>query len=195
MPRRINLAALLLLTACSSRALMPDLVDLATIPGIVIDVRYATADNFMKRPLYPVAKAYARPQVAAALRAVQEDLAREGLHLKVWDAYRPHHVTVAMWEEIRNPDYVADPAKGSRHNRGAAVDVTLVDRQGRELEMPTGYDDFSPAAAGSNANSEKLRQVMERHGFERLPSEWWHFDYAGWERYEILDVPLKKLKS
>src|SRR5690606_7723008 len=109
-------------------------------------------------------------------------LAAEGLALKVFDAYRPYQVTVRMWERIGNPDYVADPAKGSRHNRGCAVDLTLIRRaDGSELEMPTGYDDFSDRAhhdfmdlpADVLANRERLREVMEQVGFEPLPTEWW----------------------
>ncbi|HEU4522506.1 MAG TPA: M15 family metallopeptidase [Thermoanaerobaculia bacterium] len=227
MLRRINLALVLFLAfACASTdairpnryglRVVPDaatyeriaaadpsqrLVDLSTLPGVRLDIRYATEDNFMKRQLYPVAKAYLRAPAAEALRAVQEDLQREGLALKVWDAYRPYRVTEAMWEPIRNPDYVADPARGSRHNRGAAVDVTLVDRNGYELMMPTGYDDFSPRAAIDSPevsrqtllNRTKLREVMERHGFEPLPSEWWHYDFRGWERFDLMDVPLEDL--
>lgn len=175
------------------------LVDLASL-GIPLDVRYATADNFMKKPLYPIAKAYLRAPAAQALADVQRELAKEGLGIKVFDAYRPYRVTVAMWEPIRNPDYVADPAKGSRHNRGAAVDLTLIDlATGRELPMPTGYDDFTPRAAhafedlpaDALANRAKLRDVMTRHGFDALPSEWWHYDFRGWERFELMDVGLE----
>lgn len=175
------------------------------IPGIVLDIRYATADNFMKRPLYPAgATAYLRRPAAEALRAVQNELAAVGLGLKVFDAYRPYSVTEAMWEPIKNPDYVADPAKGSRHNRGAAVDLTLIDlRTGQELAMPTPYDDFTPRAAHAFAdlpadvlaNRAKLREVMVKHGFEPLPSEWWHYDFSGWQNFELMDVPLDALRS
>ena len=177
------------------------LVDVESL-GIPIDIRYATADNFMKKPLYPVAKAFLRAPAARALRAVQEELAKEGLGVKVFDAYRPYRVTEAMWEPIRHSDFVADPAKGSRHNRGAAVDLTLVDlRSDAEVPMPTGYDDFTPRAAHAFndlpadvlANRAKLRDVMTRHGFEPLPSEWWHYDFAGWEKFELMDVPLDAL--
>ena len=104
---------------------------------------------------------------------------------------------------LKDPDYVADPAKGSRHNRGAAVDLTLVDlRSGNELAMPTGFDDMTPRAAQSFnelppdvlANRARLREVMQRHGFDPLPSEWWHFDYRGWERFELMDVPIEDLR-
>lgn len=179
------------------------LVDLASL-GIPLDIRYATPNNFMKQTLYPVAKSYLRAPAAAALASVQRDLAPRGLGIKVFDGYRPYRVTVAMWEPIRNPDYVADPAKGSRHNRGAAVDLTLIDlKTGDELAMPTPYDDFTSRAAHAfddlpdevRANRALLREVMEKHGFEPLPSEWWHYDFKGWERFELLDVPLDRLST
>jgi len=180
-----------------------EMVDLATT-GVALDLRYATTNNFMHERLYPVAKAYLRAPVAAALADVERELAAEGLGLKVWDAYRPYSVTVKMWEPIKNPDFVADPKKGSRHNRGAAVDLTLIDlKTGKELAMPTGYDAFTPRSrndfndlpAEVLANRAKLRDVMTRHGFEPLPSEWWHYDFKGWERFELLDVPLEKLAT
>lgn len=221
------MSALLLLLACASATSVPKnrhgleviaaravydatvrtdtdnrLADVSTIPAIVVDVRYATPDNFMKRPLYPVARAFLRAPAAAALRRAQAELEQQGLGLKVFDAYRPYRVTEQMWELIRNPDYVADPKKGSRHNRGAAVDVTLVDlATGRELPMPTGYDSFEPAAAHAyedlpedvRRNRALLRSVMEKHGFDPLPSEWWHYDFRGWEKFHLLDIPLEQL--
>lgn len=180
------------------------LVDVSTIPGVRLDVRYATTNNFMHQQLYPVAKAFLRAPAARALRDVQQELAQEGLGLKVFDGYRPYSITERMWEPIKNPDFVADPAKGSRHNRGAAVDLTLVDlATGAELEMPTPYDDFTDRAradyanlpANVIANRAKLRDAMVRHGFDPLPSEWWHFDFRGWERFELMNVPLEALET
>jgi D-alanyl-D-alanine dipeptidase len=223
MKRAINLAALFLIAACAvipknqyGLIVVPDvatyerliqrdpgnrLVDLASL-GIPLDIRYATANNFMKKPLYPVAKAYLRAPVARALAAVNRELATRGLGIKVYDAYRPYRVTVAMWEPIKNPDFVADPAKGSRHNRGAAVDLTLIDLEsGAELPMPTGYDDFTERAAhafndlpaDALANRALLRDVMVKHGFEPLPSEWWHYDFKGWEQFELMNVDFVDL--
>jgi len=177
------------------------LVDLESL-GIAIDIRYATRNNFMKRKLYPVAKAYLRAPAAQALEDVDRELAARGLAVKVFDAYRPYRITEKMWERIKNPDFVADPAKGSRHNRGAAVDLTLIDRTtGKELAMPTPYDDFTPRArndfndlpADALANRALLREVMTKHGFEPLPSEWWHYDFTGWEQFGLMDVPLEDL--
>lgn len=180
------------------------LVDVeSAVPSIRLDVRYATPDNFLKKTLYPVAKVYLRKPAAEALRDAQTELAALGLGLKVFDGYRPYRVTEQMWEPIRNPDFVADPKKGSRHNRGAAVDVTLIDlRTGEELPMPTPYDDFTPRAAHDFndlpaqvlANRGKLRDVMIRHAFQPLPSEWWHYDYSGWDKFELMDVPLEELR-
>jgi len=173
------------------------LVEITDIPR---DVRYATTNNFMHAKLYPVSKVLLRRPAAIALHEVERELAHDGLGLKIFDGYRPYRVTVRMWKPIRNPDFVADPAKGSRHNRGAAVDLTLIDlRTGNELPMPTGYDDFTPRArqdfndlsAEAIANRAKLREVMTKHGFDPLPSEWWHFDFRGWERFELLDLPLE----
>jgi D-alanyl-D-alanine dipeptidase len=178
------------------------LIDLSTIPGIRIDVRYATTNNFMHEKLYPVAKVYLRAPAAKALAEVQRDLAAEHLGLLVFDGYRPYSVTEKMWEPIRNPDFVADPAKGSRHNHGAAVDLTLVNiASAEELQMPTTYDDFTQRARADYAelppqaiaNRAKLRDAMVRHGFEQLPSEWWHFDFRGWERFALMNVPLEEL--
>jgi len=180
------------------------LVDVSTIPGIRIDVRYATTNNFMHEKLYPVAKVYLRAPAARALAGVQRDLAAEHLGLKVFDGYRPYSITEKMWEPIKNPDFVADPAKGSRHNRGAAVDLTIVDLEsGEEIAMPTPFDAFTPKASASYAdlppnviaNRAKLHDAMVRHGFDQLPSEWWHFDFRGWERFPIMNVPLEALSS
>jgi zinc D-Ala-D-Ala dipeptidase len=175
------------------------LVEITDVPR---DVRYATTNNFMHATLYPVSKVFLRRPAAIALHEVERELAREGLGLKIFDGYRPYRVTVRMWKPIRNPDFVADPAKGSRHNRGAAVDLTLIDlRTGRELPMPTGYDDFTPHARQdfndlppeAIANRARLREVMKSHCFDPLPSEWWHFDFRGWEKFELLDLPLEAL--
>lgn len=176
-----------------------ELVDVtAAVPGVRLDIRYATPDNFAKAAVYPAARCLLRPEAAAALKAVQGELARRGLGLKLWDCYRPLSVQKRFWELVPDPRYVADPKKGSRHNRGAAVDATLVDAQGRELEMPTGYDDFSEAAhraskSGSpsaRGNAGVLEAAMAAHGFKGLATEWWHFDFGGWERFPLLDEPL-----
>lgn len=169
-------------------------------PGVVIELRYTKAENFFKKAFYPPdARALLRPATAQKIAKIQAELAKEGLALKIWDAYRPLSVQRAMWKTLPNPSYVADPAKGGRHNRGAAVDVTLVDAKGRELAMPTPHDDFSPRAgahfkpvpAEAAKNRKRLQDVMTSHGFAIFESEWWHFDDTGWQQYPALDLPLK----
>ncbi len=175
------------------------LVDIRTVNrNIRLDIRYATANNFLKRRLYPIAKCALRSSVAQKLALVQTDLEKIGLGLKVYDCYRPFSVTEQMWEVLPNPNYVANPARGSRHNRGAAIDLTLVDRTGKELEMPTPFDDFTTKAhrdyAGGSAQSRKNRQILEnamkKQGFVGITTEWWHFDSEDWQKFAILDIPL-----
>jgi D-alanyl-D-alanine dipeptidase len=171
----------------------------ALIPGIRLDIRYATVNNFTQRKLYPIARCYLRKRVAERLAEVQQELQAQGLGLKVFDCYRPLSIQKQLWALLPDERYVIDPRKGSRHNRGAAVDVTLVDLKGNELEMPTPYDEFSESAhrdylllpASALRNRDLLERVMTRHGFQGLPTEWWHFDAQGWEQYPILDQPLK----
>lgn len=179
------------------------LVDLEScLPGIRLDVRYASAANVVGEPLYPRAQAWLRRPAAAALAAVQADCAERGLGLVVYDAYRPYRVTIRLWEAVGDARYVADPRVGSRHNRGCAVDLSLVDlTSGRPLAMPTDYDDFSVRAHQGHAdlppeaiaNRELLKSLMERHGFSAFATEWWHFDFAGWERFDLLDLDFDHL--
>lgn len=175
------------------------LVDIRTVNrNIRLDIRYATTNNFLKRKLYPISKCALRSSVAQKLALVQTDLEKIGLGLKVYDCYRPFSVTEQMWEVLPNPNYVANPARGSRHNRGAAIDLTLVDRTGKELEMPTPFDDFTTKAhrnyQGGSAPSRKNRQLLEdamkKQGFIGITTEWWHFDSEDWQKFAILDIPL-----
>lgn len=204
--RRVLFAALVLYAPLAGGQTTHDKVDLVEIvkldSTIRIDIRYATPNNFLGVAVYPVGKCYLRREVAERLVRAHRALRDRGLGLKIWDGYRPRSVQYKMWEKVPNPDYVADPKKGSRHNRGAAVDLTLVDHDGNELEMPTPYDDFSEKAHRSyekiSAAAKKHRQILEealkKEGFIPMPTEWWHFDAAGWESYPLLDVPLEKLK-
>ncbi|WP_293354336.1 MULTISPECIES: M15 family metallopeptidase [unclassified Microcoleus] len=178
------------------------LVDIRTVNrNIRLDIRYATTNNFLKRKLYTVAKCALRSSVAEKLGKVQTDLEKIGLGLKVYDCYRPFSVTKQMWEVLPDPNYVANPARGSRHNRGAAVDLTLVDRTGKELEMPTPYDDFTKKAHrdynGGSAQSRKNRQTLEdamkKQGFIGITTEWWHFDSEDWQKFAILDISLTEI--
>jgi len=177
---------------CSGIGLVPLL---ALEPRPLLELRYASPYNFLGSTLYPRLNPELRCPVALALQQVQRDLAAEGLGLKVWDAYRPLVVQQRMWDAIRDPRYVSDPAvNAGRHTRGTAVDVTLVDRRGRELPMPTDFDDFSEAAhvnaAGippeRAANARRLREVMERRGFRSFATEWWHFDWRDWQALPVV---------
>jgi D-alanyl-D-alanine dipeptidase len=172
------------------------------IPGIALDIRYATANNFTHRPMYSQARAFARLPVVKALQLVEADLKKRGLGLKIYDAYRPYAVTVLFYNVVHDTNFVADPRKGSKHNRGCAVDLSLIDlKTGRELDMPTGFDSFSKKAAANYPNlpqqeinnRELLRAVMQAHGFRVIATEWWHFDFNGWQKYEVLDVPFSAL--
>lgn len=171
-------------------------------PPVLPEVRYATRHNFTGTTLYPFPRLWLQSDAARALSAVQRDLAATGLGLKVFDAYRPLAVQLKMWDLIRDERYVSNPAKNQgRHTRGTAVDVTLIDRRGRELPMPSDFDDFTERAhrdyAGGTEeerrNRMKLEAVMKRHGFIPYPTEWWHFDLRGWEKYPVFDVSLEAL--
>lgn len=137
-------------------------------------------------------------KTAERLHRVQVSLEKRGLGLKVFDGYRPLQVQKIFWEVCPNPQYVADPAEGSVHNRGASVDLTLVDSEGRELVMPTEFDDFSERAAhgyqGGSAEARKnrdlLKGAMMAEGFVPYEGEWWHYDDPNWKDYPILDLPI-----
>ncbi|WP_244139406.1 M15 family metallopeptidase [Mucilaginibacter ginkgonis] len=170
--------------------------------GILLDVRYATTNNFMHAVMYPQARAFARLPVYHALLAIQHDLEKQGLGLKIFDGYRPYNITVKFYNMTRDTSFVANPAHGSKHNRGCAIDLTIVDlKTGKEIEMPTGYDSFTKAAAAKfepvSATAKKNRQLLQdemtSHGFQILPTEWWHFDFIGWQQYKLLDIPFSQL--
>ncbi len=173
------------------------------IPGIVLDIRYATDNNFTGEVIYNLPKAYARKSVADALKNAQSDFSKLGFGIKVFDAYRPYKATVKFYEVYKDTTYVASPYRGSRHNRGCAVDITLIDLStGAELKMPTGYDSFKKEAWPSTPvndpeirkNRQTLIDVMKKHGFRVNSSEWWHFDFVGWSKYEILDIDFEELE-
>lgn len=180
------------------------LVDLQAInPRIALDIRYATTNNFVKQKLYPQARCILRAGVAQQLSQVQTDLEKQGLGLKVYDCYRPLAIQKVLWKIKPDPRYVADPVGGSRHNRGASVDVTLIDRTGKELPMPTEFDDFSDRASRTynnlpenvRQNRQLLEDAMVKAGFTPLVTEWWHFDGKGWQNYAIRDVPFGAIPS
>ncbi|MEJ7677404.1 MAG: M15 family metallopeptidase [Segetibacter sp.] len=172
---------------------------------LVTDFKYATSNNFTHHILYNNPQAYVRLPVAILLKKVQEELIAKGLGLKVFDAYRPYSVTKEMWKVIPDERYAANPAKGSGHNRGAAVDVTLVKiSTGEELPMPTGFDDFSEKAHHTYMNLPEevlqnralLKTIMEKHGFISLSTEWWHYSLSNAATdFELLDLSFNELKK
>lgn len=178
----------------------PDLLCLSDIAsGVVIDMKYATADNFTHEILYESDKAYLRREVAEALALAETVAEKRGFKLKIWDAYRPLSVQKKMWKIMPDSRYVADPAKGSVHNRGGAVDLTLVDQGGHDLDMGCAFDDFSKKASplyqgfpeNIQTNRKQLKEIMEQCGFEQLSTEWWHFDFKGSRKFPVLDLPIR----
>jgi len=184
----------------------PDLVELVALDASIrLDIRYASTDNFMGTAMYSQARAFLQRPAAEALVRAHRALAREGYGLLIHDAYRPWYVTWMFYEATPDSQrtFVANPATGSRHNRGAAVDLTLYDlASGRAVRMPSGYDEFTDRAyadyAGGTvterARRELLRRVMEAEGFTVNPTEWWHFDYNGWREYPVLNVPFERIR-
>ncbi len=180
-----------------------ELIDLEVfIPGLLLDIRYATTNNFTGAHIYQLPKAFARKPVAEAILRIQEELKTKGLGLKIFDAYRPYAATVKFYEIYKDTTYVASPYRGSRHNRGCAVDLTLIDLLTKEeLTMPTSYDSFEERAHAdfpledheTFTNRELLKSVMHKHGFKVYTSEWWHFDFIGWEAFELLDIEFEEL--
>jgi D-alanyl-D-alanine dipeptidase len=204
-PLAVLLAAVALGCVRPAPAPPVDLVDLAALdPTIRLDLRYAGTNNFTGVAVYPIARCLLRRDAAERLVRVQRRLQADGLGLLVWDCYRPFSVQERFWALVPDERYVARPERrgnspesGSKHNRGAAVDVTLVDSAGRPLPMPTGFDDFSaraqrgaPAPPAARAGAARLEAAMTAEGFEPFPTEWWHFDAPGWQQYGLLDVPL-----
>jgi len=189
-----------------ARYFRPDsLVELVTIDSTIhLDIRYATARNFMGRPMYTQARAFLQFPAAVALARVSEQAKRHGYGLLIFDAYRPWSVTKKFWDETPREKriYVANPRQGSKHNRGCAVDLSFYDPlTGQEISMPSMYDDFSHHAAvqyGGGTTEERaardlLRQLMTSEGFIVNADEWWHYDYRDWREYRILDIPFEQL--
>ena len=184
---------------------MKELIDLEKfIPGVVLDIRYATTNNFTKEKIYALSKAYARKPVAEALKNAQAEFVKQGVGIKIFDAYRPYSATVKFYEVYKDTTYVASPYRGSRHNRGCAIDMTLIDlKTGKELEMPTEFDSFKkeawPSTPISDAlvkkNRDLIISVMSKYGFKVNSSEWWHFDFRGWEKFEVMDIDFEDLEN
>ncbi|MBX2941545.1 MAG: M15 family metallopeptidase [Cyclobacteriaceae bacterium] len=180
-----------------------ELIDLEkAIPGLLLDIRYATTNNFTGEVIYNLAKAYARKPVAEAIAKVQSDLKKKGLELKIHDGYRPYSATVKFYEVYSDTTFVASPYQGSRHNRGCAIDLTVIDSKTKtELNMPTPYDSFQEEAFPTYPLKDKeaarnramLIAAMEKRGFKVYDSEWWHFDFVGWEKFDVMNIDFEEL--
>lgn len=191
-----------ILLAQPSESLRHNLVDLqGLIPDLVVDMPYATSQNFTGETLYPANRAFLVVPAAAALASAAELLRAQGYRLKILDAYRPLSVQRKLWEKNPDRNFVAHPSTGSRHNRGASVDLTLVTMAGAEIEMPSQYDEFGAKAGAFQKglspqvaeNLEILQKAMQAVGFKLLASEWWHFDHPSFKDFPLLDIPLTGL--
>ena len=179
------------------------LIDLEKfIPGIKLDIRYATENNFTGQKVYTLAKAFVRLPVAEALKLIQNKLMKDGFELKIFDAYRPYDATALFYEIYRDTNFVASVWTGSRHNRGCAIDLTIVHTAtGEELIMPTPYDDFTEKANPGYMdlpddvihNRSILIRIMEKYGFKVINSEWWHFDFNDWKNFELMNISFEEL--
>jgi D-alanyl-D-alanine dipeptidase len=156
----------------------------------------------MNQVMYNQARAFARKPVIDQLKKIQAALKTKGYGLKIYDAYRPYAITIAFWEKASDKAFVANPAKGSKHNRGCAVDLTLINlKTGKDIPMPTPYDSFAPEAAPHFQNLPKeiiknrdlLISTMQANGFKVINNEWWHFDFNSWQDYDLMDIPFEKL--
>ncbi len=181
-----------------------EMIDLKKVEGLRFDIRYATANNFTGEMVYEQAEAFLRKPAVLALSAAIAEFKEMGYVIKVFDAYRPYDATVKFYELVKDTQYVASPYSGSRHNRGCAIDITLIDiSSGEELKMPTDYDDFTerahPDYSGLDVetltNRTLLIEVMLKHGFKVYPYEWWHFDFIGWEDYPLMNLSFEQLKQ
>jgi D-alanyl-D-alanine dipeptidase len=200
---RFPAASLLVLTlfpallAASAPAQLVDVTQV--VPDVVLDLRYATTNNFLKRQLYAKPLCLLRPDAAAALKRAADLLRPQGFRIRMWDCYRPHRVQKVMWEAYPVRGYVAPPDPGSVHNRAGAVDVSLSDLQGNPVEMPTDFDDFSTRAnlhgrvlkPEHAVRRQLLRDAFEAAGFTGIRSEWWHFEGPNARRHPVLDIPLE----
>jgi D-alanyl-D-alanine dipeptidase len=183
----------------------PDVVELIKLdPTIALDMLYATENNFLGAAVYSDARAFLQRPVAEAVVRVQHALKKQGYGLLVYDAYRPWYVTKIFWDMTTQEQhkFVANPTEGSRHNRGAAVDLTLIDLEtGNAVAMPSDYDEFTerayPSYNGGTGESRRLRDLllkaMAAEGFSVYPTEWWHFDHASWKTYKIENRPPEKI--
>jgi D-alanyl-D-alanine dipeptidase len=163
------------------------------LPGYVTDIKYATTDNFVKEVMYDCGKCFLRNQAAEALDNVAKELTKRNLKIKLFDCYRPGPVQQKLWEKVPDASYVTPPWRGSQHNRGVAVDLTIIDANGKELDMGTAFDYFGEEAHHTyTAHSEEIQQnrtllksLMEQYGFASIRTEWWHYSIAELKHLEV----------
>jgi len=182
-----------------------DLIELTKLDKTIkLDIRYATNNNFVGRPVYPEARAFLQRPAAEGVVNVHKQLKKQGLGIVIYDGYRPWAITKLFWDAVtpEQRKYVADPVAGSRHNRGCAVDLGIYDlKTGKTIPMPSDFDEFteraSPDCKGGKdeerSNRDMLRRLMEAEDFTVNPNEWWHFDYNDWEKYAIYDIAFSEV--
>ena len=181
-----------------------DLIELTKLSKTIkLDIRYATANNFVGRAVYPAARAFLQRPAAEALVRVHKELKKKGLGLVIYDGYRPWSITKLFWDVVPEDKrkFVANPATGSKHNRGCAVDLSIYNlKTGKPIPMPSGYDEFTDRASPDykggtdeeRANRDMLGRMMEAEGFTVNPNEWWHFDFKDWQEYAIYDISFSE---
>lgn len=171
----------------------------SVVPHLKKDIKYATRDNVTGDVLYSTPGVFLRQPAANALKKIADELALNGIGIVVYDAYRPYTVTKKIWDFVKDENYAASPKTGSRHNRGCAIDLGLYDlKSGELLAMPTVFDDFTERAHHDygdlpleiRVNRALLRSVMQKHGFVPLETEWWHYDFVGWQNFPLMDIPF-----
>lgn len=171
-------------------------------PTIIIDLKYATTDNFTGKKVYNYSACMLQKNTMKKLINANNEFKSLGYAIKIWDAYRPSDVQKNLWELVKDRRFIADPnLYGSRHNRGAAIDITLVDSTGKELEMPTKFDEFNESAFRNSKMSDAARKnldllttIMVKNGFKTIETEWWHYDDSDADSYPILNIPFEELK-
>lgn len=185
----------------------PELRELVKLDSTIkLDIRYATRNNFLGRPVYKQARAFLQRPAAEALVRVHQRLRAQGYGVVVFDGYRPWSVTKIFWDVTPQDKkiFVADPSQGSRHNRGCAVDLSLFElATGKIVQMPSEYDEmterahinYACATPETKSLRDTLRSAMEAEGFAVYEPEWWHYDYKDWKEYPILNVPFSRIRS
>lgn len=207
MKKYISILVLFLLSCNASWSQEDQLIELKEIiPYLRYDLKYASNQNFTGKRVYPknTQSTYLVLEAAQSLKNIAKELEAKNLGLLIWDAYRPYRATVKFWKMIHDERYVANPAKGSGHNRGIAVDLTLYEiSTGELLEMPTGFDNFSDTAhhdfmmlaEKKIMNRQLLKNTMEKHGFKSLETEWWHYAWPNDRNYPIMNISFKRLNK